>query len=125
MLLPRQVRLTELFDNGGCFAIFYFVYCYLSINIFSFIILIPNNFFSDILFHNISYDQAQGDKFIQTCETLRPPCKTPRPISPFQFQQLRKPLPKLTWSDLAQALIQTYDVLIEADGLVGLTCCWR
>ncbi|KAK4314950.1 hypothetical protein Pmani_013818 [Petrolisthes manimaculis] len=72
---------------------------------------------SDILFHTVSYNHSQGDKFIQTCETLRPPCKTPKPTSPFQPQQLRKPLPKLTWNDLAQALIQTYDVLIDADGL--------
>ncbi|XP_042206107.1 uncharacterized protein LOC121855286 isoform X2 [Homarus americanus] len=72
---------------------------------------------SSILFKGVDYDKAIGDKFIATCEALRPPCKVLRPPSPLQLQQLRKPMSKLSWADLGQALILTYDRLVDADGL--------
>lgn len=72
---------------------------------------------SSALFRVVDYDRVRGDKFIATCEGLRPSCKTMRPPSPFKLQQLRKPLPKLSWADLAHSLMLTYDALIEADGL--------
>lgn len=67
----------------------------------------------------MEYDKEKGDKFIATCESLRPPNKTPRPPSPLQLQMLRKPLPKLSWENLAQSLITTYDELIEANPMVN------
>ncbi|ROT71811.1 putative calcineurin-binding protein cabin-1-like [Penaeus vannamei] len=70
---------------------------------------------SSLLFKTVEYDKEKGDKFIATCESLRPPNKTPRPPSPLQLQMLRKPLPKLSWENLAQSLITTYDELIEAN----------
>ncbi|XP_037772474.1 uncharacterized protein LOC119568143 [Penaeus monodon] len=70
---------------------------------------------SSLLFKTVDYDKEKGDKFVATCESLRPPNKTPRPPSPLQLQMLRKPLPKLSWDNLAQSLIMTYDELIEAD----------
>ncbi|KAK8728594.1 hypothetical protein OTU49_009037, partial [Cherax quadricarinatus] len=72
---------------------------------------------SSVLFKVVDYDKTKGEKFIATCESLRPPSKTLRPPSPFQLQRLRKPMSKLSWVDLGQALVLTYDHLVEADGL--------
>ncbi|KAK8374589.1 hypothetical protein O3P69_012363, partial [Scylla paramamosain] len=76
-------------------------------------------FFSDssVLFRTVDYDKAKGEKFIATCESLRPAPKVPRVPSPLPNQCLRESLQRLTWENLAQALISTYDVLVEADGM--------
>ncbi|KAG0693727.1 Calcineurin-binding protein cabin-1 [Chionoecetes opilio] len=76
-------------------------------------------FFSDcsVLFQVIDYDKTKGEKFVATCESLRPSPKPFRASSPIPNQRLREPMQKLTWDNLAQALISTYDVLVEADGM--------
>uniref|UniRef100_A0A0P4W3M8 Calcineurin-binding protein cabin-1 MEF2-binding domain-containing protein n=1 Tax=Scylla olivacea TaxID=85551 RepID=A0A0P4W3M8_SCYOL len=72
---------------------------------------------SSVLFRTVDYDKAKGEKFIATCESLRPAPKVPRVPSPLPNQCLRESLQRLTWENLAQALISTYDVLVEADGM--------
>ncbi|KAK7071146.1 hypothetical protein SK128_009756 [Halocaridina rubra] len=72
---------------------------------------------SSILFKEVNYDKTKGDKFITTCETLRPPNKSPMPPTTIPSQHLRKPLSHLSWDDLGQSLLSTYDELIEEDGM--------
>ncbi|CAL4068068.1 unnamed protein product, partial [Meganyctiphanes norvegica] len=72
---------------------------------------------SGILFDKIEYEKSRGDKFIATCETLRPQNKIPKPRSPLPLQKVRKPISSLTWENLAQSLIKTYDVLVETTGM--------
>ena len=74
--------------------------------------------FSSVLFKKVDYDKVKGDKFISTCEALRPPNKIHQPLPSIPSQRLRKPLGDLTWDNLANSLISTYDALIDEDGMV-------
>ncbi|XP_068250367.1 uncharacterized protein [Palaemon carinicauda] len=68
---------------------------------------------SEVLFRKVDYDKTLGEKFISTCESLRPANKTPCPPAQIPSQKLQKRLEQLTWEDLGQSLMSTYDTLYE------------
>lgn len=76
------------------------------------LIIIISVFYSDILFQNISYEKAMGDKFINTCLSLRPHQKSFNSPSPVKLPKLSKNITSFNWIELIDIIKTTYDQLI-------------
>ncbi|KAB7504927.1 hypothetical protein Anas_06281, partial [Armadillidium nasatum] len=67
---------------------------------------------SDILFGSVSFDKAMGDKFINTCLSLRPHPKSFHSPSPIKLPNLAKNIKNFNWIELIDIFKSTYDQLI-------------